>query len=62
VSRTTTKDITGMPPYTLVYDKEVKIPISLKFNALNSMVNTKYTKESSPIQRRINQLLKLEEE
>jgi hypothetical protein len=61
-SRTTLKDSTCMSPYLLVYGKEVKIPISLDFNALISMVNIEDTKESSPIQRRINQLLKLEEE
>jgi hypothetical protein len=36
--------------------------ISLKLNALISVVNTEDTEDSSPIQRRINQLLKLEEE
>ena len=61
-SRTTPKDITGMSPYTLVYGKEAKIPISLELNALISVVNTEDTEESSPIQRMINQLLKLEEE
>jgi hypothetical protein len=58
----TPKESTGMSPYTLVYGKEAKIPISLELNALNFMVNTKGTKDSSLIQRRINQLLKLEEE
>jgi transposase InsO family protein len=53
-SKTTPKDSIGMSPYTLVYGKEVKMPISLKLNALTYVVNTKYTKESSPIQRRIN--------
>jgi hypothetical protein len=61
-SRMTPKDNTGMSPYTLVYGKEVKIPISLELNALTFVVNTEDTEESSPIQRRINQLLKLEEE
>ena len=61
-SRMTCKDNTRMSPYTLVYGKEAKIPISLELNALISVVNTEDTKESSPIQRRINQLLKLEEE
>jgi hypothetical protein len=36
--------------------------ISLELNALISVVNTEDTEDSSPIQRRINQLLKLEEE
>jgi hypothetical protein len=57
----TPKDIIGMSPYTLVYGKEVKIPISLELNALTYVVNTEDIDESSPIQRRINQLLKLEE-
>jgi hypothetical protein len=42
-SRTTPKDTTEMSSYTLVYGKEVKIPISLKLNALTFMVNTKDT-------------------
>jgi len=61
-SRTTPKDSTGMSPYTLVYGKELKIPISLTLNALTYKVNTEDTEEISPIQRRINRLLKLEEE
>jgi hypothetical protein len=36
--------------------------ISLEINALISVVNTKYIEDSSSIQRRINKLLKLEEE
>jgi hypothetical protein len=58
-SRTIPKDSIGISLYTLVYGKEVKMPISLELNALNFVVNTE---DSSPIQRRINQLLKLEEE
>jgi len=53
------KDITGMSLYTLVYGKEVKMSISLKCNALTFVVNTENVEDSSPIQRRINQLLKL---
>jgi hypothetical protein len=51
-----------MSPYLLVYGKEAKIMISLDLNALISMVNNKDIKYHSPIHRRINQLLKLEEE
>jgi transposase InsO family protein len=61
-SKITPKDSIGMSPNTLVYEKEAKIPISLKLNALTFMVNTEDAEDSSPIQRRINQLLKLEEE
>jgi hypothetical protein len=51
-----------MSPDTLVYGKEAKMPISLELNSLNFMVNIEGTKDISLIQRRINQLLKLEEE
>jgi hypothetical protein len=39
----TPKDSTRMSPYTLVYEKEVKMPTSLELNALNFVVNTKDT-------------------
>jgi hypothetical protein len=42
-SKMTPKNITGMSPYTLVYGKEVKLPISLELNALDSVVNIEYT-------------------
>jgi transposase InsO family protein len=42
-SRMTPKDSTGMSPYTLVYGKEAKIPISLELNALTFVVNTEDT-------------------
>jgi hypothetical protein len=61
-SKTTPKDSIGMSPYTLVYGKEAKMPIILKLNALNFVVNKEEIEDSSPIQRRINQLLKLKEE
>jgi hypothetical protein len=51
-----------MPLYTLVYGKEAKMPIILELNALTFVVNTKDAEDRSPMQRRINQLLKLEEE
>jgi hypothetical protein len=59
---TTPKDSTGMSPYTLVYGKEEKIPISLELNALTFVVNRDDAENISSIQRRIIQLLKLEEE
>jgi hypothetical protein len=59
--RTTPKDSTRMSPHLLVYGKEVKMPISLKLNALISMVNIEDIEDNSPIQKRINQLVKLEE-
>jgi hypothetical protein len=58
----TPKDNTGMSLYTLVYGKEAKMPINLELNALYFLVNTEDAEDNSPIQRRINQLLKLEEE
>ena len=48
--RLTPKDNVGMSPYTLVYGKEEKIPISLKLNALTLVVNTEDAEDSSPIQ------------
>jgi hypothetical protein len=60
--RTTPKDSTGMSPYLFFYGKEEKILISLELNELIFVVNIGYTEDSSPIQRIINQLLKLEEE
>jgi hypothetical protein len=53
-SRTTPKNSTRMSPYLLVYGKEEKMSINLELDALISMVNTEDTKDSSPIQRRIN--------
>jgi len=38
-SRLTPKDNMGLPPYTLVYGKEAKIPIHLELNALTYDVN-----------------------
>jgi hypothetical protein len=61
-SRMTLKDNTGMSLYTLVYGKEEKMPISLELNALTFVVNTEDAEDSSPMQKRVNQLLKLEEE
>jgi hypothetical protein len=46
----------------MVYGKESKMPISLELNALTFVFNTKDAKYNSPMQNRINQLLKLEEE
>jgi len=60
--KTTPKDSTKMSPYLLVYGKEEKMLIRLELNAFISVVNTEDTKDSSPIERRINQLLKLEGE
>jgi hypothetical protein len=61
-SITTPKDNIGLSLYRLVYGKETKMPISLDLNALTFVVNTEYGEDSSPIQKRFNQLLKLEEE
>jgi hypothetical protein len=61
-SRMTMKDNTGMSPYKLFYGKEVKMPISLELNSLTFVVNTKDAEDSSPMQKIVNQLLKLKEE
>jgi hypothetical protein len=61
-SRTTTKHNIEMFPYLLVYGKVAKMTIRLELNALISVVNTEDTKYTSPIQKIINQLPKLEEE
>jgi transposase InsO family protein len=61
-SRTTLKNSTEMSLYTLVYEKEAKMPISLELNALTFVFNTEDEEDSSHMQKRINQLLKLEEE
>ena len=37
VDRITPKRSIGMPPYTLVYGKEVRLPISVEFPALDFM-------------------------
>jgi hypothetical protein len=51
-----------MPLYLLVYGKEEKMEINLDLNALIFVVNTEDTEDTSPIQKRINKLLKLEKE
>jgi hypothetical protein len=58
----TLKDSTGMSPYMLVYGKEEKLPINLELNSLTCVVNTEDAEDSAPMQKRMNQLLKLEEE
>jgi hypothetical protein len=47
--------------YIVLWERS-KMPIILELNALNFVVNTKGVEEFSPIQERVNQLLKLEEE
>jgi hypothetical protein len=42
--------------------KEEKIPISLELNFLTYVVNTEDAKDNTPMRKRMNQLLKLEEE
>jgi hypothetical protein len=58
----TLKYSTRMSRYMLVYGKEAKMPIKLELNALNCVVNTEDSEDSLPMQNRMNQLLKLEEE
>jgi hypothetical protein len=54
----TPKDSTGISPYALVYGKEAKMPLSLELNALTYAVNIEDTKDTPPLQKRLNQLLK----
>jgi hypothetical protein len=61
-SKATPKDSIGMTLYLLVYGKEEKISINLEINALISGVNTKDMEDTSLTQKRINKLLKFEEE
>jgi hypothetical protein len=61
-SRLTPKDSTGNSPYTLVYGKEARMPINLELNALTYVVNIEDVEEVSPLHRRYNQLMKLEEQ
>jgi hypothetical protein len=61
-SRKTPKDSTGMSLYLSVYGKEAKMLINLELNALISVVNIEDTKDTLSIQKRINQLMKMEEE
>jgi hypothetical protein len=61
-SRVTPKYSTGMSLYTLVYGKEGKMTIILELNALTFVVNTEDAEYFSPMKKRVNQLLKLEEE
>jgi hypothetical protein len=56
------KDSIGMSLYVLVYGKEEKFPIILELNALNYAINTEDAEYSTHMQKRLNQLLKLEEE
>jgi hypothetical protein len=60
--KTTPKDSIGMTPYLLVYGKEEKMPINLEINTLIFLVNTEYTEDTLPTQKRINKLINLEEE
>jgi hypothetical protein len=56
------KDSTGMSSYDLVYENEEKMPIHLELNSLTCVVNTNDAEDNTPMQKRLNQLLKLEEE
>jgi hypothetical protein len=56
------KDKTGIPSYILAYGKESKMEIILELIDLNFVVNTEDAEDSSPMQKRVNHLLKLEEE
>jgi len=46
----------------LVYEKEARMIISLELNSLTSVVNIEDVEEISPLHRRYNQLIKLEEQ
>jgi hypothetical protein len=61
VRKMTLEDNIGLSPYTMVYGKEEKMSISLELNALNFAINTENDEDISPMKKRVNQLLKLEE-
>jgi hypothetical protein len=46
----------------LVYGKEEKIPIILELNSLTYDVNSEDVGDITPMQKRLNQLLRLKEE
>jgi hypothetical protein len=58
----TLKDSTGMSPYMLVYGNEAKMLINLELNSLTYAVNLEDVEDTPPMQKRLNQLLRLEEE
>jgi hypothetical protein len=62
VRRMTLKDNIGMSLYMLIYGKEKKMPIILKLNALIFVVNIEDAEDISPMQKRVKESLKLEEE
>ena len=58
----TPNDSTEISPYTLVYGKEARIPINIELKSLTYVVNIEDVEEVSPLHRRYNQLMKLEEQ
>jgi hypothetical protein len=57
--RITTKTSTGKTPFELVYGLEVKLPVNLQIPIL--CFAQQYTTDAEAIQRRINQLMELDE-
>jgi hypothetical protein len=62
VSRLTPKGSIGTSPYNLVYGKEARMTINLEINALAYTVNIEDLEEVSPLQKRYNQLIRLDEQ
>jgi hypothetical protein len=62
VRKISLKDSTGMSPYMLVYGKEEKIPINVELNTLTYAVKMEYAEDITPLQKILNQFLRLEEE
>jgi hypothetical protein len=58
----TPKDSIGHSPYTLVYGKEAILPLHLELNALALIGIDENEEEQSPMQKRYNELLQLEEQ
>jgi hypothetical protein len=53
---------TGHSPYTLVYGREVRLPLHLELNALVLSRNNEDAEEQSSMQKRYHKLLQLEEQ
>jgi hypothetical protein len=58
----TPKDITSHSPYTLVHGKEAILPLHLELNSLALIGSDENEEEQSPMRKRYNELLQLEDQ